>query len=241
MTPPRRAGFRPIATLRAHEEVAEQIRRGIALRLVGASGTLPPERDLARQFRVGRATVQKAVSILEDEGLVQRRRGRRGGTFLVGAAAPDGSAQLLIEKLRVNRREIEEALAFRLAVEPAAAALAALAAGNRDLAAVNAAAEAAASARSDADFMEHDTEFHFAVARASRNRFFSDGVERLRLVLNDALAALPDSVAWHSWSNEEHGQVLRALTLRDADAARDAMKAHVVHADDAMRALLRSL
>jgi GntR family transcriptional repressor for pyruvate dehydrogenase complex len=241
VTPPRRAGFHPIATLRAHEEVAEQIRRGIALRLVGASGTLPPERELARQFGVGRATVQKAVSILEDEGLVRRRRGRRGGTFLVGAAAPDRSARLLIEKLRANRREIEEALAFRLAVEPSAAALAALAASDRDIAAVKAAAEAAAAARSDADFMEHDTEFHFAVARASGNRFFSDGVERLRLVLNDALAALPDSDAWHSWSNEEHGRVVRALASRDADAARDAMDAHVVHADDAMRALLRAL
>ncbi|MBD0291629.1 MAG: FadR family transcriptional regulator, partial [Thermoleophilia bacterium] len=184
--------------------MAEQIRRGIALRLLAASGSLPPERDLARQLGVARATVQKAVAILESEGLVERRRGRRGGTFLVEAAAPDGRAPRLIEKLRTTRDEIEEALAFRLALEPAAAAGAATAADERALASIAAAAHSAAAAETDAEFMEHDTEFHLAVARASRNRFFSEAVEGVRLVLNDALAALPDSDAWHSWSNEEH-------------------------------------
>lgn len=234
-------GFRPIASLRAHEEVAEQIRRGIALRLVGSSGVLPPERDLARQFGVGRATVQKAIALLEADGLVERRRGRRGGTFLVGATSPDGDAQRLIEALRRNRDEIAEALEFRLAVEPPAAALAALKGRAEGLQQVAVAVEAAAAARSDAEFMEHDTEFHLAVGRAGGNRFLAEAIERLRLVLNDALAALPDSDAWHSWSNEEHGRIVAALLARDAETARDAMAAHVLHAEDAIRALLRSL
>jgi GntR family transcriptional repressor for pyruvate dehydrogenase complex len=234
-------GLRPIASLRAHEEVAEQLRRAIALRLVGAAGVLPPERELARRFGVGRATVQKAVALLEEEGLVERRRGRTGGTFLAGAAAAAPDAAALIAPVRRARDEIEEALAFRLAVEPAAAALAAEAASAGDLERVREAAEAAAAARDDAEFMEHDTAFHLAVARASRNRFLSDAVERIRLTLNAALAALPDSDAWHSWSNEEHAAVAEALAARDADAARAALTAHVVHADDAIRALLRSL
>lgn len=239
MTPSR--ALRPITSLRAHEEVAEQLRRGIALRIVGAGGVLPPERDLARQFRVGRATVQKAIALLEAEGLVERRRGRGGGTFLVDAGRPDGDAARLVESLRESRPAIEEALAFRLAVEPAAAALAALAAADGELRAVREAAAAAAAARSDPEFMEHDTEFHLAVGRASGNRFFAEGIERLRLVLNDVLAALPDSEAWHSWSAEEHERVVSALSRRDAETARDAMAAHVLHADDAIRALLRSL
>lgn len=233
--------LRPITSLRAHEEVAEQLRRGIALRIVGGDGVLPPERDLARQFRVGRATVQKAIALLEADGLVERRRGRRGGTFLVDAGGGDGDAARLIEALRANRAEIEEALTFRLAVEPAATALAAFAAGPDELEAIRAATADAAAARSDPEFMEHDTAFHLAVGRASGNRFFAEGIVRLRLVLNDVLAALPDSEAWHSWSREEHDRVVAALARRDAETARDAMAAHVLHADDAIRALLRSL
>jgi GntR family transcriptional repressor for pyruvate dehydrogenase complex len=239
VSPARRVGFRPITSLRAHEEVAEQLRRAIGLRLVGAAGTLPPERDLALQFGVGRATVQKAVGILEAEGLVERRRGRGGGTFVV--AAPDGSSSPLVDALRANRGVIEEALAFRLTVEPSAAALAALAAAGPELDAVRAAAAAASAATTDAEFMEHDTDFHLAIGRASGNRFLAEAVERLRLVLNDVLAALPDSDAWHSWSNEEHDRVVRALERRDAETARDAMAAHVLHADDAIRALLAAL
>ncbi len=238
---PRRLSLRPITSLRAHEEVAEQLRRAIALRLVGASGTLPPERDLARQFGVGRATVQKAIGILEADGLVERRRGRGGGTFLVGHANEDERSARLVGRLRANRDEIEEALIFRLTIEPSAAALAALAASARDLERIRAAVAAAVAAVGDPVFMEHDTEFHLSVGRASGNRYLAESVERVRLVLNDALAALPDSDAWHSWSNEEHARVVRALERRDAETARDAMAAHVLHADDAMRTLLRSL
>lgn len=233
--------FRPLEQLRAHELVAEQIRRQIALRLVDPSGALPPERDLARLFGVGRATVQRAIDVLEADGLVERRRGRAGGTFVVGPAGEDGAAGRLTGALRRERALLEEALAFRLTIEPAAAALAALVAGPAELDAIAQAGEAAAAAQTDAEFMVHDTAFHLAVGRASGNRFLAESVERLRLVLNDALEALPDSAAWHSWSIEEHARVAAALRARDAETAHDAMAAHVLHADGAIRALLASL
>ncbi|HSC90268.1 MAG TPA: FCD domain-containing protein [Gaiellaceae bacterium] len=232
--------FRPIVSPRAHEEVAEQLRRQIGLRLVGPGGALPAERDLARLFGVGRATVQRAIRLLEAEGLVERRRGRLGGTFVVGVVDENGAGRLL-GSLRRTGPEIEEALTFRLAVEPAAAALAALAAPDADRAAIAAEYEATAAASADAEFMEHDTAFHLAVGRASGNRFLAESVERVRLVLNDALEALPDSPAWHAWSNEEHGRIRDAIAARDAERARDAMAAHVLHADDAIRTLLASL
>lgn len=239
--PRARVGFRPIASTPVHEEVAEQLRRHIALRLVAPAGALPPERDLARLFGVGRATVQRAIGLLEADGLVERRRGRRGGTFVVGTLDSGDDGARLVAALTARRAEVAEALDFRLSTEPAAAALAATNASAAELDAIERALEAAAAAATDAEFMEHDTGFHLAVGRASGNRFLADGVERVRLVLNDALAALPDSDAWHAWSNDEHRLVLGALRARDAERARDAMAAHVLHADDAMRALLASL
>ena len=241
MTPRARITFGPIGATRVHEEVAEQLRRHIALRLVGPAGVLPPERDLAKLFGVGRATVQRAIGVLEADGLVERRRGRRGGTFVVGAVESGADGPRLIAALSARREEIAEALDFRLSTEPAAAALAATVASVADLAVIEHALEDAGSATTDAAFMEHDTSFHLGIGRASGNRFLADGVERVRLVLNDALAALPDSDAWHAWSNDEHRRVLAALRARNPERAREAMAAHVLHADDAMRALLASL
>lgn len=42
----------------------------------------PTERELVREFHVARMTVRHALDILEDEGLIDRRRGRSGGTYV---------------------------------------------------------------------------------------------------------------------------------------------------------------
>jgi DNA-binding FadR family transcriptional regulator len=44
--------FEPIQQARAHEYVAEQIRRYIARRLVNPGDVLPPERQLAALFGI---------------------------------------------------------------------------------------------------------------------------------------------------------------------------------------------
>src|SRR5256885_1565515 len=74
--------FERIQQLRAHEYVAEQIRRHIALRLIKPGEALPAERELAGMFGVGRPTIQHALRLLEAAGLVEARRGRTGGTFI---------------------------------------------------------------------------------------------------------------------------------------------------------------
>jgi GntR family transcriptional repressor for pyruvate dehydrogenase complex len=236
-----RQPFRPIAQPRAHEHVAEQVRRQIALRLVGPQGALPPERVLAGMFGVGRATVQRAIAILEAEGLVERRRGRAGGTFVVGPVGLEGSLEAVLDRLRRDRSRVEEALTFRAAVEPAAAAEAARVRTKTAFAAVEAEAQAAAAADDDDAFMEHDTRFHLSVARASGNRFYVDAVERMRLVLSDLFVALPDSAAWRTWSTHEHDVILVAVERRRIDDARRAMEAHVGHTEASARALLASL
>jgi GntR family transcriptional repressor for pyruvate dehydrogenase complex len=233
--------FYRVRAPRAHEEVAEQIRRQIVLRVVPPTRALPSERELARLFGVGRATVQAAIGLLQKEGLVERRRGRTGGTFVVdvpGGVDPPGR---VLRAVRSSRHEIEEALDFRLRLEPVAAELAAGARDAHDLEAMRAASEGAAGARDDAEFMQLDTGFHLAVAAATHNRFFHDGVERIRLALNDALTLLPDSPAWHAWSNRDHELIRRGIVASDAAAARRAMRRHVQHTDAAIRALLATL
>lgn len=46
---------------------------------------LPTERDLVAEFGVARMTVRNALDMLQLEGLIERRRGRRGGTFVRSA------------------------------------------------------------------------------------------------------------------------------------------------------------
>jgi len=59
-----------------HEQLAGQIRRGIAARELAEGEKLPPARDLAKGLGVNMHTVLRAFQTLRDEGLLEVRRGR---------------------------------------------------------------------------------------------------------------------------------------------------------------------
>lgn len=233
--------FQRVEQLRAHEYVAEQIRRQIALGLISSGEALPPERELAKVFGVGRATVQHALRLLEADRLVETRRGRNGGTFVIGPADDEVGTDYLLVELRRNRGRIEEALAYRRVVEPAVTEAAAMGRTEHELGTIREACQQATAAENDTEFMTHDTRFHLAIAEASHNRFFYEAVEKLRLVLNGAFVVLPESSLWHQRSAAEHAAVLAAIEAQAGEAAREAMLTHVDHTHKSVTALLSTL
>jgi len=233
--------FSRIEQTRTHVYIAEQLRREITLGVLPTSEALPSERELATMFGVARATVQQAVRMLESEGLVTVRRGRGGGTFVTGPASDSAARSRLIARVRRNRRLIEEAVAYRLEVEPAAAGEAALARTAEDLAGLQQIAGRAAAATDDALFTGLDAQFHLGVATAAHNRFFAEAVERVRLSISDALLLLPESPLWQQRSLTEHQRILAGLEAGSPQAARQAMLTHVGHTARSLRALLKAL
>lgn len=67
------------------ERTADDLRRAIQSGLFGETGRLPAEPELAQQLGVSRGTLRHAISVLQEEGLVQRRHG--SGTYITGRAA----------------------------------------------------------------------------------------------------------------------------------------------------------
>ncbi|MEB4614745.1 FadR/GntR family transcriptional regulator [Leucobacter sp. M11] len=68
--------------------IAEKIASSISLGMLSVGERLPPELELAQQFGVAVATLRKALAALREEGIVETRRGRAGGTFVVRAPFP---------------------------------------------------------------------------------------------------------------------------------------------------------
>ncbi|MBV8679795.1 MAG: FadR family transcriptional regulator [Aquitalea sp.] len=58
-----------------YEQVAEQIRSSIRAGEFPPDSRLPAERELATRFRVSRPAVREAIGALQNQGLVQTRRG----------------------------------------------------------------------------------------------------------------------------------------------------------------------
>lgn len=83
-----------------YRQVIEQIRRQVVVGQLREGEQLPSVRDLASRLRVNPMTVSKAYSLLEMEGLLERRRGV--GLFVAELATDEASrtkADLLEEAL----------------------------------------------------------------------------------------------------------------------------------------------
>ena len=117
--------LRPIRSGNVFEETVERLAHAVRLGLVPpgerpAVGTRP--RDPAR--RLSRATIREAVRALQLAGLVETRRGRSGGSYVIDLASP-GSEPRARLTARSLGAALLDALDYRWAVEPAAAELAA--------------------------------------------------------------------------------------------------------------------
>lgn len=62
--------------------IADELRSRIASGELTPGNALPSERSLSHQFEASRITLRRALDILEAEDLIERRRGRGGGTFI---------------------------------------------------------------------------------------------------------------------------------------------------------------
>jgi GntR family transcriptional repressor for pyruvate dehydrogenase complex len=225
----------------AHEYVAEQLRREIALGLFTARGSLPPVRELAAVFGVGVMTVHRAIEILESQDLVTSRRGRGGGTFVIAGAGDDEATRQLQDQGRRERRALEEALDCRLELEPQASAWAARRRSAADLESLRELLDQAAATDDGIEFTQLDGQFHIGIVQAAGNRFIEQALEQVRAELYLAAVLLPSTAMWRQRSQAGHEDIFAAVKLGDAERAAQLTARHIGLSVTSVRALLRSL
>ncbi|MYR63726.1 GntR family transcriptional regulator, partial [Streptomyces sp. SID625] len=104
--------LRPVRAGNGFEEALEQILLVVRLGLVPAGERLPAERELAARLGISRVTLREVLKVLHEQGLVEARRGRYGGTFVRPRAdtGTDGGDEL---RRRVAAVDLEDVLRFR--------------------------------------------------------------------------------------------------------------------------------
>lgn len=156
--------LRPVRAGNGFEEALEQILQVIRLGLVPGGGRLPAERDLAELLGISRVTLREVLKVLQDQGLVESRRGRYGGTFVLPRTGSPGEDEL---RRRIASVDIEDVLRFREVLEAGAAELCAARGldgegADRLRAALTATHEAPLQ-----DYRRRDTLFHLTLAELS--------------------------------------------------------------------------
>jgi GntR family transcriptional repressor for pyruvate dehydrogenase complex len=215
------------------EEVVAQLREMIHRGELRPGDRLPPERDLAKLLGVSRPTLRAGIRSLAAVGVLQSRQG--AGTFVVESDGPpslDTAPLRLMASLHgFTPAEMFEA---RRSLEMAVAGLAAERAVDDQIATMSEEIAGMYASLDDPEqFLVHDMRFHQTVAAASGNRILTSLMNMVATILFDVRRKTVDRAKDLKESAEMHRQIYRAIRERNAEAARNAMRDHLVLAQKA--------
>lgn len=200
---------------------------------------LPTEAALMAAHGVSRTVVREALSQLQAAALVHTRHGI--GSFVQDAG--EAAAFCIRPQQLATLRDVLAVLELRIAVETEAAGLAAQRRSERNLAVMRRALDAFEReiARGD-DAVSPDLRLHGEIARATQNAHFASLLDMLgtriipRARLRDPATADDDTRRTYLRRvNLEHEAIVEAIARQDPDAARAAMRLHLVSSRERRR------
>ncbi len=197
----------------------------------------PVESELCKHYGASRSVLREAVKMLTAKGLLAARP--RQGTWVEPEARwnlldPDVLRWLLERKFSLGL--LIEFTQIRLAVEPAAAALAAKVGSPEDKRRIEAAiGRMIAASNGDDDPLDSDIAFHVAVLTASGNRFYAQLRELIETALRFSIRRTNDYKGVALASVMDHKRIGDAIVAGQSDLAAGCMRALIQEALDLMR------
>ncbi len=218
--------YKLVRTSRLYEQIVQQIEESIVKGNLKPGDQLPAERELAQRFGVSRTAVREAVKALREKGLVEAYSGR--GTFIT-----DGTTQAVRQSLdlmvKIGQPEGSNHLAeVRRILEPEIAALAAKRIQEPELATMREAVGVMDRAGNDPEaYIEADLDFHLALAEGAANPLILSLLDSIVGLLREQRLRIFQVPGGPERGQLHHKRILEAVEKRDAERARDAMKAHL--------------
>lgn len=224
--------FKKYQQNRIFEDLAAQIETAIFDGRLQAGDKLPSQRDLVEMFQTSRAPLREALRVLEQKGLIDIKRGARGGAVV---KMPDTepaveSLALLVRHRKISLRELSE---FREGVEGNVAALAAQRATPQDVKELKDLLQQAktfleAGVKAWESFNRMDNAIHVAIARMAGNRVYEFV---LRMVHDNILRFYEDHPLQDERFMKENFQdltdIISALEKKQGTVVRSLMHSHV--------------
>lgn len=199
---------------------------------------LPTESQIMKDQNVSRTVVREALSRLQAAGLVETRHGV--GTFVLGI--PNHVGSCIDPATIVTLRDVLAVLELRISLEVESVGLACLRRTDQDLRLMREALDVISAVQSSvSEAVAADFQFHLQIAFATGNRYFTDIMQHLgasiipRTRMNTARLANAGLRQYLDRVNSEHEVIYQAIARRDCDAARSAMRLHLLNSCERLR------
>ena len=224
--------FKKTSQQRIFEDLVAQIEGAILGGQLKAGDKLPAQRDLVDMFQTSRGPLREALRVLEQKGLLEIKRGVRGGAVVrqPGMTPVAESLGLLVRHREITLAELSE---FREGVEGNVAAIAAQRATPADIRQLKlllkqAKKHVGIGIEAWEPFCQVDNRIHVAIARAAGNRVYEFV---LRMVHDNIQQYYEDHALKDQPFMQENYQdlcdIVAALEKQQATAVRSLMQSHV--------------
>ncbi len=189
---------------------------------------LPPEAELASQFGIAVATLRKALAQLRAQGVVETRRGRNGGTFVVQAPFP--SVETLVAALgRIRVVQLRDFADEHGAIAGMAARLAAERVPSAQRTRLAELAFRAREARGVQELSLADNRFHVEIAVLSQSQRLLTAEQRLQAEIGPLLWCKETSQASPQEAFNEHLALIMAIEQGHPAEAQRIAEEHAMH------------
>ncbi|BBO67351.1 GntR family transcriptional regulator [Desulfosarcina alkanivorans] len=224
--------FKKTTQQRIFEDLVSQIEGAILDGSLKTGDRLPSQRDMVDMFQTSRGPLREALRVLEQKGLLDIKRGVRGGAVVKrpGMTPVAESLGLLVRHRKITLAELSE---FREGVEGNVAAIAAQRAGSADIRRLK---ELLAQSKKHVDagvaawelFCQVDNRIHVAIAKAAGNRVYEFVLRMVHDNIQQYYEVHPlKDPKFMDENYQDLCDIVKALEKQQATAVRTLMQSHV--------------
>lgn len=218
--------FETVKSIRVSDQIASQIRRLILESKIKPGDRLAKETELAAKFGVSRASVREALSVLESEGIVERRK--NGGTFF-----RKYSLNKVLDSFEFPRKldheVFEDLVEVREKLELQIVELAAKRATELDILRLERTLELMQEdIETGGNGIEADILFHQCLAVATQNQVLAGVAQSIGRVMQETRILTLRVPGRLEECFEEHKAIYRAVCNRDVEQGCQLIKEHLL-------------
>ncbi len=221
---------------RISQNIVQQIRQAILKGDLQPGHRLPPEKELAENFGVSKASLREAFRALEALGLLEVRQGVSGGAFICEVDL-ETARNNIVNYIFFQNPSIREFTQLRIILEPAISRLAAAKVKDEQLAAIEENLNEAKIELDSGSFSyELDIDFHRRIADITENSLIHLVIDSMQSALVNIKKLIDPDYDFSLKVYHAHVRIFDALRSRNPDKAAEEMLRHVKEVGDGLTA-----